>query len=83
MYKYEEMRPQIFTEEGVEKLRRIQENVDILTNKAGAVRLQEAIQGVGGDSWLMLACIDYLVEKGEIREASSNPPVTQHRIFVK
>lgn len=82
MYKYEEMRPYIFTEEGVEMLQRIRENVNLMINLAGSVRLQEAIHGTIGDSWLMLACIDYMVEKGEIVPVGESV-VTQHRVFVK
>jgi len=37
--------------------------------------------GVAGDSWTMLACIDRLVELGELWEVVSQPVAGQHRIF--
>lgn len=83
MYKYEELKPQLFTEEGQVKFLGIRDNVNKLLNTAGAVRLQEAIRGASGDSWLMLACVDRLVELGEIKEVTENLNVAgQHRVFV-
>jgi hypothetical protein len=36
-----------------------------------------------GDSWTMLACMDRLVELGEIREVPQSGVAGQDRIFVK
>jgi len=50
---------------------------------AGAFQMGKAIEGVCGDSWQMMACVDRLVELGEIRRVS--PPGTvwgQHEVFV-
>jgi hypothetical protein len=47
--------------------------------------MQEIMNGSGGgDTWDMLACMDRLVELGEIREVTMNGDVAgQHRVFVK
>lgn len=82
-YEYRAERPRLFTEPGVEMLTAIRDNVRELLAKSGAVRWQEAVAGIGGDSWLMLACFDYMVERGEIREVTKGQDVAgQHRVFV-
>lgn len=83
-YDYAEMRAQLFTESGVEQLTAIRRNVEQALRAHGAIRAQEAISGVPGDSWTQLAAIDYMVEKGEIREVTDPEKVWgQHRVFVK
>jgi hypothetical protein len=50
---------------------------------AGAARCKEMMAGAGGgDSWDMLACIDRLVELGEIREIPQDHCAGQDLIFV-
>ena len=54
--------------------------------------MQEAIQTLSGDSWTMLACLDRMVELGEIREIREREVLVpyndviegpaQHRVFV-
>lgn len=80
-YRYAEIRPELFTERGVEMLTRIRRNVGERLVQAGAVRAIEAWTGVSGDSWLMLACLDYMVEQREIREVTGSDAWGQHRIF--
>jgi hypothetical protein len=44
--------------------------------------MEVAIAGIG-DSWQRIACVDRLVELGEIREITNpNEVAGQHRIFV-
>lgn len=82
-YVYLELRPDLFTEQGVEVLTAVRRNVERALRAGGAVRAQEALTGVGGDSWRQLAALDYMVEKREIREVT-DPSVVwgQHRVFV-
>lgn len=82
MYTYEIERPKLFTEEGQIMLLQIRDNVKKLLSLAGAVRAQEAWKGVGGDGWLMLACLDRLVELREIREITDATVHGQSRVFV-
>lgn len=82
MYNYETEKPRLFTESGQVMFLKVRDNVKELLHKAGAVRAQEAWTQVCGDSWIMLACLDRLVELKEIREISSDGVPGQHRVFV-
>lgn len=81
-YVYEAERSKIFTEEGQRMFLAIRDRTQRLLKEAGACRVQEMITGVLGGSWTMLACVDRMVELGEIRELT--PPETpgQFRVFV-
>ena len=81
-YNYQEMRPQIFTEEGVKMMNEMRDKMREKLNSCGAFRANEVL--VSGDSWLMLAIIDFLVENGEIKEVTNKHDVpAQFRIFTK
>jgi hypothetical protein len=82
MYDYATEREKIFTEDGQVKFLQIRDNAQRLLTIAGAFRLDAAIKNVGGDSWLMLACVDRLVELGEIREVTEVRVPAQYRVFV-
>lgn len=82
MYNYNEMKPQIFTEEGQVTFLKIRDNVHKILKVSGAVRMEEAIRESHGDIWFRIACVDRLVELGEIREVTMNNEAGQHRIFV-
>lgn len=81
-YQYQTERQKLFTETGVEMIAKVRDNVRELLRAAGAFRSQWAWKGVTGDTWMMLAALDYLVEKGEIREVNPGTYVGQHRLFV-
>lgn len=81
-YDYAESRPHVFTESGQVMFLQIRDNAKHLIQEAGAARMQEIISGCAGDSWAMLACVDRLVELGEIVEVTAGHRVAgQHRIF--
>jgi hypothetical protein len=82
MYDYTTERKFIFTEAGVEMVIKARDRVNNLLAESGAFREQEAISGLGGDSWKQLACIDYLVERGEIRRIYDKG-ARQHNVYVK
>ena len=82
MYDYEKERPKIFTEVGMRSLLGIRDNVERLLNEAGAFKLWDAVKGHGSTSFIQLACIDYLVEIGEIEKVSSKGS-TQNHVFVR
>lgn len=82
-YRYEALKPGLFTEDNQRMFLSIRDRVQKLLREAGAVRLQEAINQEAGDSWTMLACVDRLVEIGELREVTTGQQVAgQHRVFV-
>lgn len=80
-YDYQTERDKIFTDDGNRMFLLIRDRVKYLLKQAGAVRMQEAIYGATGDSWAMLACVDRMVELGELRELPTNG-LGQHRVFV-
>lgn len=82
-YSYQTQRPRVFTEEGQRMFLTIRDACQDLLSKAGAVRLLEAIRGVPGDTWDMLACVDRLVELGELKEITNDRVAAQHRVFVR
>ena len=82
-YNYETERAHIFTEDGQIMFLKIRDRAKFLLNAAGAVRGQELTDGVIGDGWKMLACVDRLVELGELREITEGQQVAkQDRVFV-
>lgn len=83
MYKYEEMKEQLFTDNGQKLLFEILDNVNRILGQYSIVMMQDAIKGCSGDSWLMLACVDRLVELGELIEVSRDGCAGQHRVFMR
>ena len=81
MYNYQTEKSKIFTENGQEMFLKIRDNVQKLIKKSGAVMMQNAISGAVGDSGMMLACVDRLVELKEIREITKENVAGQHRVF--
>ena len=83
-YCYEIEKKALFTERGIEMLTRMRGKARELLAQAGAVRADKIIAAAGGgDSWTMLAALDYMVEKGDLRRVTS-PSHTwgQHQVFV-
>jgi len=82
-YDYNEQKSAIFSESGQRMFLRIRDHTKVLLGKAGAARCSEIMNGAGGgDSWHMMACVDRLVELGEIREIHQDRCAGQERIFV-
>ena len=82
MYSYSQERHVLFTDDGQKMFLAIRDRVHRLLRQSGAVRMQEAIAGTCGSSWEMLACVDRLVELGEIREITGRSEAGQYRVFV-
>jgi len=81
-YNYQTQRANLFTESGQVMFLAIRDKAKALLKTAGAFRMQEATMGFSGDSWDQLACIDRLVELGEIKELTIQEQVMgQHRVF--
>ncbi len=84
MYDYKTERKELFTESGVETLTIIRDNARRLLAEAGAFTAEKAMKGCTGSSWTMLAAIDYLVEKGEIRRVTEQGSTWgQYQVFTK
>jgi len=82
MYNYKEHRERVFTDEGQREFLKVRDHVQELLGRAGAVRMSEAMSVLTGDTWFILACVDRLVELGEIREITGEDIAGQHRVFV-
>jgi hypothetical protein len=82
-YAYADHKAWVFSEPGQVMFLEIRDKADELLAKTGAVLCQHLMCSTG-DSWHMLACIDRLVELGEL-VAVSNPVsgAGQHRIYVR
>lgn len=81
-YSYQEEREKLFTDEGQKLLLEIRDRTFRLIDMAGAVSVDKAIAGSSGEAWKMLACLDRLVEIGDIYEVERKHPVRgQYRIF--
>jgi hypothetical protein len=83
MYQYSKEKGRLFSDEGQRMFLKVRDFVQDALKKAGAVRMQEAIGAAGGgDSWTMLACVDRMVELGELREVTTGNVAGQNRVFV-
>jgi len=83
-YNYEAQKPDLLTDVGQRMFLKFRDNVNEILKIAGAVRMAEAMncRGVSGDSWFLLACMDRMVELGEVRELTSGDCAGQHRVFI-
>ena len=83
MYNYEIEKNRLFTDEGQKYFLKVRENVFKLIAKAGAVRFSEAVEDIScpGNSFIMHAAIDRMVELGEIEEVTQNV-VGQNEVYV-
>lgn len=84
MYNYETERTWVFTKKGQIQFLKIRDRINALLSNAGAFNMQGATKECSGESWSMMACVDRLLELGEIREISRNSDTPgQYRVFVK
>lgn len=81
VYDYLTEKKTILTDEGQRSFLRIRDNVHALLQKSGAVKMSKAIIG-SGDGWFLMACVDRLVELGEITEITGPDVCGQDRVFV-
>jgi hypothetical protein len=86
-YRYESEREKLFTDEGQRLFLGVRDRVNRLLNLTGAIRMGEAAKlpdGIGAaSSWQMLACVDRMLEIGELREVGLLALTGQDRIFVR
>lgn len=83
MYDYEREKEWCFTERGQVQFLSIRDKVKSLLKMAGCFDMGSAISGQSGSSFEMMACVDRLVELGEIREIEQGKCAGQHRVFVQ
>lgn len=82
-YDYKTQRANIFTEDGQVMFTKIRDAAKAKIANAGVVRSDKLMAVCSGDTWNMLACMDRLVELGELHEIPNTMSgAGQHRIFV-
>lgn len=82
-YTYQEEKPKLLTDDGQRLFLRFRDRAQSLLKASGAVRAHELMSGFSGDSWVLLACVDRLVELGELRLIEQADLVaTQYQIYV-
>lgn len=86
-YEYSKLRDQLFTEEGSILYTSIRDHVRKILPTSGAITMGSAISGPKqpgsiGDSWAYLACVDRMLELGELREIPQGEVAAQNRVFV-
>lgn len=83
-YRYEDERSWLFTRDGTECLIQARDNALRLLASAGAFALFAALKDVDyKDTFKGMAIIDYLVERGDIREVTPGGTWGQRRVFVR
>lgn len=83
-YTYETMRPSLFTDEGQRTFLAVRDRANALLGEAGAFRLEACFRKVSGDTFVMLASVDRMVELGELLELTNPSKVWgQDRVFVR
>ena len=82
MYDYQVERPKLFTEEGQVWLLAVRDEVAQLLAKTGALR-GDKLQLRRGDSWATLACLDRLVELGELERLRPENFRAQYQVYTR
>ena len=74
----------VFSEKGQVAFLQMRDHIAHLLKIAGAFQMQRAFDGIKGGygTWEAMACVDRLVELGELREISPPECAGQHRTFV-
>lgn len=84
MYKYEDQKQKLFTDDGQRLFLLVRDKANKKLDTSGAALMGSLIREFSGDSWTLLACIDRMAEIGELIEIP-NPTskMGQDRIFIK
>jgi len=80
-YNYQTEKAKIFTDEGQRDFLKIRNKVNELLETAGAFAMFRALC-ISGNTWFMMACVDRMVELGEIKEVTGSDVRGQDRVFV-
>jgi hypothetical protein len=66
-YKYEDEKKRLFTEDGVKTIIFVRDQAKALVKIAGCFTAEKLLEKCAGDSFTILAVLDFLVEIGELR----------------
>lgn len=84
-YSYETEKPHLFTDTGQREFLAIRDHAQRLLATAGAVRMDKITAAPNSPAaiWRCMACVDRMVELGELREVTAGTDVRgQDRVFV-
>lgn len=82
-YCYQIEKPKLLTDEGQRTFLAVRDRAFRLLLEAGAFKLFYACKGVSDpSSWFLMACVDRMVEIGEITEITGQLVAGQNRVFV-
>ncbi len=82
-YSYEVERERLFTEEGQRVFLKIRDQVNYHLRESGAIRADKAFQGLAGDSSQFHACLDRMIELGELQLLSPDNVWSQYKVYTK
>lgn len=83
-YSYQVQRPNLFSEKGQIMFLKIRDFANKALEHSGAVRMDCLMDAApSGDTWDMMACVDRMVELGELVEVSGSDSCGQYRIFTR
>ena len=80
-YDYQTERPALFTEEGVRILIAMRDKCRQMLKQSGAFAASKAMESIPGSSWVMLAALEYMVERGELKKITQPEAWAQHEIY--
>jgi len=84
MYEYKNHKSEILKEENQKDFLKVRDNVDRLLSISSVFIMADAIKGITGDNWTQMACVDRILELGEIVEIPTESSVSaQNRVFVR
>lgn len=83
MYDYQQEKPNVFKEQNQAAFLTVRDNAAKLFDIAGAARFDKLCEGISGDSFLMIAFVDRLVELHEIDCVSPEGTATQYRVYIR
>ena len=82
MYNYQTERAKLFTERGMTLFVKVRDlALELLETQNSFIG--EDIRVSNCDSWTIQACIDYLVERGEIQHSGNHGPFLQHTRYIR
>lgn len=81
-YNYATQRPFVFTQEGQEMLLKFRDRAREHIERSGAVCYAAITVGSTGSSWDALACVDRLVELGDLRRIGGELLKVYDEVFI-
>jgi len=85
MYKYEDYRPFLFSEEGQVVFLKKRDIIKDMLNKSKYVDLEDIVRNTSGSNFETIACVDRMLELNEIVEMTdkNSVKISNFRIFRK